>query len=70
MNSEEDTFDRLRRCDYVTACVEYTMACLHLDISAPAEDRTRVANIALNPLGWTFSDLVTESRKREQDEPN
>ena len=68
MTSPDDTFDKLRRVDYNTACVEYTMACWYLRSDATTEEMAKVANPVLKPLGWTYEDLVIESRKQESKE--
>jgi uncharacterized protein (DUF2225 family) len=63
--SPEDTFNKLRRVDYTTACAEYSMACMHLPLLATAEEMAEVAAPALKRVGWTYEDLVEESRKHE-----
>lgn len=58
MWSEEDTFDKLRRIDYNTACVEYFKAIIHMGCCESMEVRRRVADPILKPLGWTVDELL------------
>jgi hypothetical protein len=63
--TEEDTYNKLRRIDYEMACVEYTMAVINLSSTVPEEVRIAHAEPALRAVGWTYADLLEESRRRE-----
>lgn len=65
--TDEDTFQKLRRCDYNLACAIYTIACFDLPIHSRREETRKVANPALKPVGWTVDTLMDESDRRTQD---
>lgn len=65
MNSEEDTFDRLRRADYNVACAAYSAAILYLRSGASLEERKELADPVLIPLGWIVEDIFIEARKQQ-----
>lgn len=67
MTSPEDTYERLRRADYNLACAEFTMVCIGLPLFATSEELASASGPTLKRLGWTYNDLVIESRKRENE---
>lgn len=64
MNSEEDTFDRLRRASYNEACAVYSAATIYLRSGASMEERKELADPQLKPLGWTVEDIFREANKQ------
>ena len=61
MNSEEDTFNKLRRCSYEEACAAYTMAFINRYGNISIEDIDR----EVKSCGWTYESLLEESRRRD-----
>lgn len=55
------TFEKLRRCSYEQACVEYTMATLHLSSGSHRFQLAEAADPALKTFGWTMATLFDES---------
>lgn len=71
MESQDEvqrTFDKLRRCDYIIACVAYTMAAIDMPQSATGEQRKRESVKAIETLGWTDEELTREGWRREREE--
>jgi hypothetical protein len=62
--TEQMTFDALRRAPYYQACVEYTMACIHLPSDVSEEVLKEYAEPELKKIGWTHEELILESRRR------
>jgi hypothetical protein len=62
--TEQQTFDALRRAPYYQACVESTMACIHLPFDCPEEILIAAAEPELKKIGWTHEELILESRRR------
>ncbi len=63
MNTEQETFDKLRRVDYAVACTEYTMVFMIYSSLHNDERCKEIAEVALRGLGWTINDLIEYEEK-------
>lgn len=64
MPSEQETFDKLRRVDYNTACAAYSSAIMYFHSGASLEIRKELADPVLIPLGWIVEDIFNEANRR------
>lgn len=59
--SLDDVYNKLRRCPYPEACIEYTMATMHLGSNAHRFQCAEAADPVLKTFGWTTDALFEES---------
>lgn len=62
--TENDTFVRLRKVDFETACEIYFNSVADLPMSAEIEELEAISTPFLRSVGWTLSELMKEARGR------